>query len=172
MALRWVLLGSLIPGTVEADPGPTPPVAAPAVQGEEDAGDPADTSTPSESEDTAPPDAPPHLALEAQGRAIFLSLGCESCHSLSGHRLIGPPLDGWAGAAVERADGTCEEMGEEQFRRALLDPQAEIAPGYPDAMPAYRGFVDEAQLALLWSLMVSLSPEHFQDCEGPDEGAP
>lgn len=56
---------------------------------------------------------------EAEGQALFASLACNACHALDGSKGVGPPLDGIA-----------SERGDDSVLQSILDPDAEIVPGY------------------------------------------
>jgi len=64
-----------------------------------------------------------------------VALGCASCHSTNGARSEGPTWKGLYGSTVVLADGSAVTVDEEYLRRAILDPQADVAPGYSMAMP-------------------------------------
>lgn len=83
-----------------------------------------------------------------------VALGCSSCHTIDGARSEGPTWQGLAGSQVQLADGTTVVADDAYFRRAILDPQAQVVAGYP-AMPAVP--VTEAQADRLVAYIRSLS---------------
>ena len=84
-----------------------------------------------------------------------LALGCVSCHSVDGARSEGPTWKGLYGSQVTLADGSTVTVDEAYIRRAILDPQADVAPGYSMAMPTID--VSDAQLERLVAYIRSLS---------------
>ncbi len=87
---------------------------------------------------TRPADEAPEPSPDA------VALGCASCHSVDGARSEGPTWKGLYGSPVTLADGTVTTVDEAYLRRAILDPQADVAPGYAMAMPTVE--VTDAQL--------------------------
>ena len=70
------------------------------------------------------------------GRVVFLTKGCTSCHSLGGVSTtgqIGPNLTGLA----DRAGNRVEDLeAEDYIRQSVLDPQAFVVDGFSPLMPA------------------------------------
>jgi cytochrome c oxidase subunit 2 len=72
------------------------------------------------------------------GLALLENRGCLTCHSLDGSARVGPTFKGRYGThEVVKIGGTEREetLDEAYYRRAILDPGAEIAKGYPPVMP-------------------------------------
>ena len=67
----------------------------------------------------------------AQGAMLFESLGCSGCHSLSGAKLTGPPLNGVAGTKVKLSTGQTVTADDAYLLRSILDPDADIVQGFP-----------------------------------------
>jgi cytochrome c1 len=97
---------------------------------------------------TRPDEQPPEPSPDA------MELGCVSCHSVDGARSEGPTWKGLYGSQVTRADGTVVTVDEAYLRRAIRDPQADVAPGYAMAMPTVE--VTDAQLDRLVAYIRSL----------------
>jgi mono/diheme cytochrome c family protein len=67
-----------------------------------------------------------------QGAQVFETAGCGGCHILS--------AAGSTGEVGPDLDSVLPELSEEQIREAIVDPNAELAPGYqPDVMPQDYG---------------------------------
>ncbi|HEX6146331.1 MAG TPA: c-type cytochrome [Acidimicrobiia bacterium] len=69
------------------------------------------------------------------GRSVFLTKGCTSCHSLAGVSTtgqIGPNLTGLADRAGDRVDGLDPEA---YIRQSVLDPEAFVVDGFSPLMP-------------------------------------
>lgn len=67
----------------------------------------------------------------AAGAALFQSLGCSGCHSLTGQRLTGPPLNGVYGTKVQLDTGKTITADEAYLLRSIEDPDADIVKGFP-----------------------------------------
>jgi cytochrome c oxidase subunit 2 len=99
---------------------------------------------------TRPADAPPPPPSKDA-----VALGCVSCHSTDGARSEGPTWKGLYGSTVTLADGSTVTVDDAYLRRAILDPQADVAPGYVTAMPTLD--VSDAQLDRLVAYIKGLS---------------
>lgn len=88
-----------------------------------------------------------------QGMALYHALGCAGCHA---NRKVAPPLDGVAQRHA-RADGGLSRQDAEHIRRSILEPEAEIAPGYGTSMPSYAGQVNDAEVGCLVAYLATLA---------------
>jgi cytochrome c oxidase subunit 2 len=80
------------------------------------------------------------------GRALLESKGCIACHSLDGTRRVGPTLKGLFGKTGIVVTGGVERevtADEEYIRLSIMEPEADIAKGYPPVMPAQSLTGDE-----------------------------
>lgn len=96
----------------------------------------ATTTAPAATTTTTPTTAPTAVAGDpAQGKSLFLSLGCSSCHTFAAARstgAIGPNLD-TAPATDAKTTGTPLAAF---IRESIVKPNAYISPGYPaNVMP-------------------------------------
>lgn len=100
--------------------------------GEEGAAEGAASETTTQSTETQPPPgtttAPAPSGDAEAGKTVFTSAGCAACHTLTAagaKGTVGPDLD----TALKGKDA-------EFVRQSILDPNAEIAPGFqPGIMP-------------------------------------
>lgn len=69
--------------------------------------------------------------LAAQGAKLFENDGCSGCHSLSGAKLTGPPLNGVFGSQVKLATGQTVRADDAYLLQSILDPDAKIVQGFP-----------------------------------------
>jgi cytochrome c oxidase subunit 2 len=100
--------------------------------------------------------------LPASGQALYLRLGCGSCHGADGEGgPRGPDLRGLAGKPVSLASGQVAVADESYLRAAILDPLAAVVAGYPPIMPSFKGQLREEDVQRLISYIKSL----------PDPGA-
>jgi cytochrome c oxidase subunit 2 len=68
----------------------------------------------------------------AQGRAVFSRNGCGGCHTLADA--------GATGSAGPNLDDALDGMSAEEIRKAIVDPNADIAEGFaPNVMPGNFG---------------------------------
>lgn len=76
----------------------------------------------------------------AAGREIFISAGCNACHTLADANAtaqVGPDLDELPDVAGDREKGT---SAEEYVRQSILDPEALVVKGFPaNTMPKNFG---------------------------------
>ena len=70
------------------------------------------------------------VALVAQGEQLFARFACASCHSTTGQRLLGPPLNGLAGSRVTLSNGQTVTADEAYLRESILQPDAKAVQGY------------------------------------------
>jgi cytochrome c oxidase subunit 2 len=75
--------------------------------------------------------------------------GCNSCHSVDGSRGVGPSMKDYWGSERRLADGRVVMADDEYFRRAILEPSAEIVEGYPNQMQSYTGAITDQEISAL-----------------------
>lgn len=92
---------------------------------------------------------PPPLPPAEQGKRLFSSKSCNTCHSLDGTRIQGPSFKGVFGRTEKLADGTSVKVDENYIRESLLEPQKKIVEGYPGTMPTFKGTLNENQIDAL-----------------------
>ena len=85
------------------------------------------------------PSGPPvdQAKLVADGERLHTRL-CVACHSTSGARSVGPPVDGLAGTTAKLTNGASVPRDEAYLRRAIVEPGAEVVAGYGNTMQPYR----------------------------------
>lgn len=85
------------------------------------------------------------------GEDVVRKRGCVGCHSTDGSRLAGPTFQGLYGSevtVVRNGKRATVKVDEEYIRRAIAEPGAEIAEGYPPIMPAFPD-IPEAEMAAI-----------------------
>ena len=65
------------------------------------------------------------------GATLFQNLGCTGCHSLSGQRLTGPPLNGVYGSKVQLDNGKTVVANDAYLLESILDPDKDVVKGFP-----------------------------------------
>ncbi len=91
--------------------------------------------------------AVPATSVAADGFDVMTRHGCLACHTLDGGASVGPTLQG----VVERTSA-------DHVRRAIVEPGADVADGYPAGMmPAYT--IAEADVDAIVSALSAPIPE-------------
>jgi mono/diheme cytochrome c family protein len=75
--------------------------------------------------------------------------GCVVCHSIDGQPGVGPTFKGMFGKESMLVDGTMVRIDDAYIRRAILEPNAQIANGYSASMPTYSGQLSDSELDAL-----------------------
>ncbi|WP_343715547.1 cytochrome c oxidase subunit II [Inquilinus sp.] len=96
--------------------------------------------------------------LAAEGKALFRSLGCSGCHD-AGATVHAPRLEGLFGRPVPLQDGSIVTADEQYIRDSILEPNSQVAAGYPPIMPTFRNVVDEGGVQQLVAYIKSLGPQ-------------
>lgn len=107
----------------------------------------------------------PEIAEDAtpaeQGYQVLVKNGCNACHSSDGSKLVGPSYLGyWGKMRKVKADGEDTEVmyDEEYVKRAIYDPNAEIADGFNKGlMLTYEKLVSEQEIDLIIEYIKSLN---------------
>lgn len=82
------------------------------------------------------------------GETAFKNHGCVGCHSLTGEKLTGPPLNGIA----SRYKGDVDSF----LKASILTPAAEITKGYEASMPSFEGVISDQDLLHVIDYLKSL----------------
>ncbi len=86
----------------------------------------------------------------ARGKELAIANGCAACHGSDGQGGVGPTFVGLAGSTVELADGTTVVADTEYIRRSIIDPSADIRPGFNVNMPERSFEPGEVDLIVAW----------------------
>lgn len=110
------------------------------------------------------------------GQRVFVSKGCNACHTLDGSKNIGPTwlgdsVTGGYGATIQLASGAPQEIHEDYFRESVLVPGAKIHEGFPNQMSSFQGLVNDREMNALLMLYKSLSPKGKAEMETGGAGA-
>jgi cytochrome c oxidase subunit 2 len=98
----------------------------------------------------------PPETLAAQGGHVFQTLGCSGCHSLSS-KIPAPLLEGIYGKPVPLADGTMVPADDQYLRDSILQPNKQIAAGYPPVMPTFQNQITEDEINSIIVYLKSLA---------------
>jgi len=99
----------------------------------------------------------PEPALDAQatqGKALWVSKGCISCHTTSGNQSEGPTWKGLYGSQVTLADGTKVTADDAYLKRSITDPSAQIVAGFNSRMPTVA--LTDAEVAAIIAYIKAL----------------
>lgn len=89
------------------------------------------------------------LEEEHPGEELLEKHGCLGCHSLDGTPRLGPTFKGIWGRKVVVLTGGVERsiiVDEAYLRRSLLEPNADVAKGFPPVMPSFAGQFKEDEI--------------------------
>lgn len=95
----------------------------------------------------ASPVGAPLTGLAAQGQQLFVKYQCTTCHSLTGERIVGPPLNGLYGSSVTLTNGKTVVANDAYLKTAILEPDAQIVNGYPSGVMSSHIQQFESQIA-------------------------
>lgn len=90
--------------------------------------------------------------LASKGKKLFQEKGCSMCHSIDGTIKIGPTLKGLYGRklTVVTAGQDRDLIADESYiRRSLLEPQEDIAKGFPAIMPSQKGILADDEITAI-----------------------
>ncbi len=85
----------------------------------------------------------------SEGLALMKKNNCLSCHSMSGAKVVGPPLNGIFGkkSLVVTSSGEKEiTIDEAYLKRSILSPNDEVVKGFPAVMQSYKGVVSDEDI--------------------------
>lgn len=88
-------------------------------------------------------------ASESKGLQLIKSKGCIACHSIDGKVVVGPSFKGLFGKQEVVVSGGAEHtvtVDEEHIHRALLEPTADVAKGFPPIMPSQKGNLTDDEI--------------------------
>ena len=72
----------------------------------------------------------PGIVAGTGGMGLYVSLGCQGCHSLDGTPSSGPTFKGLSGSTVKLTDGQTVKADDEYLIESIVDPDKEIVAGY------------------------------------------
>jgi cytochrome c oxidase subunit 2 len=98
--------------------------------------------------------------LADRGKQIAAERGCLRCHSLDGSRFIGPTWANSFGTTRRMTDGRVVPVDEAYLTQSMMDPNADVALGYPAVMPSYQGVLSPAEISAIVELIRSLREVH------------
>ena len=105
------------------------------------------------------------IPLVELGRKLYISGGCNACHTLDGRTGTGPTWKGIWGETHVMTTGERVTVDENYIRESILDPNAKIVAGYPAQMPTYQGRFSDRELRAFIAFIASLSEGGEADAE-------
>ena len=86
----------------------------------------------------------------AAGKRIMTNIGCFSCHSLDGSKLVGPSFKGIYGkeeVVVTNKEDRTVVVDDEYLRRSIYDPNADLVKGFNKGlMLSYEGQLTDVEV--------------------------
>jgi mono/diheme cytochrome c family protein len=98
---------------------------------------PTPTPTPVGASASASPIGSPGAGLTGQaahGRQLFGQYTCGECHSITGERIVGPPLNGLYGSKVTLTSGKTVVADDDYIKLSIMEPDSQIVNGYPSGV--------------------------------------
>jgi cytochrome c oxidase subunit 2 len=102
------------------------------------------------------PAAPSDSNLASVGRDVAVRRACLACHTIDGHRHIGPTWRGLYDAKVQLTDGRTVTADESYLTKSMMEPRADVVLGYNPVMPSYHALLTEPETAALVEYIKSL----------------
>jgi cytochrome c oxidase subunit 2 len=97
------------------------------------------------------------LSLNEEGKKIFNSRNCVTCHSVNGENLkAGPTVKGLFEKTVTLVDGSTVTANEQYLRTSILNPAGQLVKGYRAIMPPFQGLLSESEISSVISYIKSL----------------
>ncbi len=97
--------------------------------------------------------------LVEKGGNLAAAKGCLGCHTANGKPGAGPTWKGLYGSQREFADGSTALADDAFIKNAIVNPKADIAKKFPDAMPDMFKNLTEEELNAIVAYIKSLSSE-------------
>lgn len=95
-----------------------------------------------------------------EGKTIFETKGgCIACHSVDGSARVGPTLKGIFGSKVKVVTNGKERevtIDEKYIRSSELEPNADVAVGFPPVMPSQKGKLTDPEVSAVIEYIKSL----------------
>ena len=101
--------------------------------------------------------------MAKSGEELFLARQCVSCHTVDGTPAMGPTLAGIFGKRQKLIDGREVVVDIPYLRRSLIDPQADVVPGYAATMLNYKDVLSEKEIAALIAYIRTLKPPEEEE---------
>jgi cytochrome c oxidase subunit 2 len=96
--------------------------------------------------------------MVAAGEQIFQARQCMACHTIDGSPGMGPTLAGIYGKRQKLVDGREVVVDIPYLRRSLIDPQADVVPGFSAQMLNYKDVLSEKEIAAVVAYLRTLKP--------------
>ncbi len=97
----------------------------------------------------------PTESIALVGRKLFHDRGCSGCHAPNS-KFHAPLLEGIYGKPVPLSNGAVVTADDQYLRDSILQPAKEIAGGYENIMPTFKGHLTEEEIMQLIAYIKSL----------------
>lgn len=109
-----------------------------------------------------PPDSAPVASISPEdlGAQLAQDNGCTACHATDDSTRVGPGWGGLYGSKLKLADESQITADNAYLTKAITDPDAQIAVGFPaGVMPSYATLLDAGQIDAIVAYIRSLEGE-------------
>jgi cytochrome c oxidase subunit 2 len=96
------------------------------------------------------------VSLADQGRKVYETKSCNTCHTVDGTTKIGPSWKGLFGSKVELTDGSTVTADENYIHESIVDPSAKIVKGFGPTMPTFKGVLNEQEISAVIAYIKTL----------------
>ena len=96
------------------------------------------------------------LSLADQGKQVFETKSCNTCHSNDGTTKIGPTWKGLYGTQVELVDGKKVMQDDNFLHECITNPDSARVKGFGPVMPTFKGVLSEQEITAVISYIKSL----------------
>lgn len=81
------------------------------------------------------------------GAKLYVSKGCNACHTLDGTRAIGPSWKGLYGKTEALEGGKSVVVDDAYLKESMLDPKAKVVKSFAPVMTSFSGLLSDREVA-------------------------
>ncbi|RME57419.1 MAG: cytochrome c oxidase subunit II [Candidatus Dadabacteria bacterium] len=108
------------------------------------------------------------LSPKEVGKKLYVSKGCNACHSIDGSKIIGPSFLGLYGKKEKMADGSVVNVDEVYLEDSMLYPNKKIVRGFPpNVMPSFKDQLSTDEITSLIAFIKSLKEGEAKSAKPP-----
>lgn len=96
------------------------------------------------------------LSPADRGKKLYEQKACVGCHSLDGSKVVGPSFKGLYGRSGKLQNGATYTADDAYIKSSILAPASQVVEGYPPAMPAYEGQLNDDEIASIIEFIKTL----------------
>lgn len=85
------------------------------------------------------------ISIDKLGQQLYVSKGCNACHTVDGGNSVGPTWKGLFGSMRSFSGGTV--LADENYiRESIVEPNAKVLTGFSPVMPTYSGMLSDREI--------------------------